>query len=123
MREAIPPGTVRVDDVLTALPYPNQLVVFQVDGRTLQAMLDVSLRHRGTNFHPQVGGLRFTATADGASDVQVAERDRPDRWLPLDPARSYSLVTNDFTAEGAPGYRDLFVGLPGEPPGSSSARP
>jgi 5'-nucleotidase / UDP-sugar diphosphatase len=112
MREAIPPGTVRVDDVLTALPYPNQLVVFQVDGRTLQALLDVSLRHRGTNFHAQVGGLRFMASADGASDVQVAERERPGSWLPLDPDRRYSLVTNDFTAEGAPGYRDLLVGLP-----------
>jgi 5'-nucleotidase / UDP-sugar diphosphatase len=112
MREAIPPGNVRVDDVLTALPYPNQLLVFQVEGRTLQALLDVSLRHRGTNFHAQVSGLRFTATVEGASDVQLAERDRPGSWLPLDAARRYSLVTNDFTAEGAPGYRDLLVGLP-----------
>jgi hypothetical protein len=44
--------------------------------------------------------------------VQLAERDRPGSWLPLDAARRYSLVTNDFTAEGAPGYRDLLVGLP-----------
>jgi 5'-nucleotidase / UDP-sugar diphosphatase len=112
MREAIPPGPVRVDDVLTALPYPNQLLVFQVEGRILQAMLDASLRHRGTNFHAQVSGLRFTATADGAADVQVADREPPGSWLRLEPDRRYSLVTNDFTAEGVPGYRDLLVGLP-----------
>jgi 5'-nucleotidase / UDP-sugar diphosphatase len=112
MREAIPPGPVRVDDVLTALPYPNQLVVFQVAGRTLQAMLDVSLRHRGTNFHAQVSGLRFTASDRGASDVMITDRGRLGSWLPLDLDRSYSLVTNDFTAEGAPGYRDLLAGVP-----------
>jgi 5'-nucleotidase / UDP-sugar diphosphatase len=112
MREAIPPGTVRVDDVLTALPYPNQLIVFRASGRDLQAMLDVSLRHRGTNFHAQVSGLRFTATADGACEVLVAERGRPGSWLLIEPDHRYSLVTNDFTAEGAPGYRDLFAGLP-----------
>jgi 5'-nucleotidase / UDP-sugar diphosphatase len=112
MREAIPPGPVRVDDVLTALPYPNQLLVFRASGRDLQAMLDVSLRHRGSNFHAQVSGLRFTATPDGASDVLAAEPGQPGSWLPLDPDRRYSLVTSDFTAEGAPGYRDLFAGLP-----------
>jgi 5'-nucleotidase / UDP-sugar diphosphatase len=109
LREAIPPGTVRVDDVVTALPYPNQLVVVRCPGRTLRALLEVSRGHRGTNFHAQVSGLRFRVTPDGVGDVVIEERDGT--WRPLDPDRRYLVATNDFTADVVPGYREHLAGL------------
>lgn len=112
IREPIPPGPVRVGDVLTALPYENQVVAYQVDGRTLLALLDTSLAHRGTNAFAQVGGVRFGEDRGRVRDVLVHQARSAGRWRVLDPDRTYRVVVNDFLATGTAGYRELLAGLP-----------
>lgn len=117
MREPIAPGAVRVGDVLTALPYANQVVVYRLAGRRVQQLLDISVHHRGTNFHAQVSGLRLTSTSEGAREVRVADPLHASGWRPLDPDRHYEVAINDFTADLTPGYRELLAGEPRRPAG------
>lgn len=111
IREPIAPGTVRVGDVLSALPYPNQIYVYRLSGHRLQELLDVSVGHRGTNFHAQVAGVSFTATSQGAAGVMVDRAGSPQRRS-LDPSQEYDVAINDFTADTVPRYREILAAEP-----------
>ena len=117
LREPLPPGTLRVGDVVTALPYENRVLTYRVTGREVHDLLEASRRHRGTNHHAQVGGVRFHAGPDGVSDVLVRERGTSGRWRALDPASSYVLACNDFLATRTPGYSQVLVGATGHDAG------
>jgi 2',3'-cyclic-nucleotide 2'-phosphodiesterase (5'-nucleotidase family) len=98
--------------VLTALPYPNQVFVYRLRGSQVQELLDISVRHRGTNFHAQLSGVRLTSAADRAVGVQVQERGVVSGWHPLDPDRLYEVAVNDFTADLTPRYREFLADEP-----------
>lgn len=110
IREPIPPGTIRVGDVITAMPYENQVLVYRTTGRTLQKLLDASVAHRGTNYHAQVSGVRFTDASGRASQAVVETPGADGGWRPLDPDRPYDVAINDFAAERTPRYRELLAG-------------
>lgn len=110
LREPLPPGTVRLGDVLVSLPYENRVVTHRVTGREVTALLDVSVAHRGTNHHAQVGGVRYASTPSGVADVLVRRPGPGARWQALDPGATYTLAVNDFLAQRTPGYRDLLTG-------------
>lgn len=123
-RAAIPPGDVTVEDYLTAVPYKNLVLVHELTGAQLQALLDLSVSKRGTDSFSQVSGVRFTIQDGKAADVQVlthpsgaaplspsnpaATPATTAAYEPLDPARIYQVATTDFQARIAPGYSDLF---------------
>jgi 5'-nucleotidase len=55
---------------------------------------------------PQVAGLKYTfdtskEVGSRISDVQVKEGDA---WVPIDPAKTYGMVTNNFVRGGGDGY-------------------
>lgn len=106
IREPIPPRTVRVGDVITAMPYENQVLVYRTSGQVLQQLLDASITHRGTNYHAQVSGLRFVDDGGRAAQVLV---EAAAGWRPLDPEAHYEVAVNDFVAERTPRYRDLLA--------------
>ncbi|MHB0878616.1 MAG: 5'-nucleotidase C-terminal domain-containing protein [Anaerolineae bacterium] len=62
---------------------------------------------QGTGRFPQVGGLRFAfdPSAPVGSRVTAVEIENGDgSFSPLDPARPYRVVTNDFVRKGGDGY-------------------
>jgi 5'-nucleotidase len=83
-----------------------------VTGATILAALEngVSTVEDGGGRFPQVAGLRYTfdpAAPKGArvSEVMVEEGGS---WVPIDPARVYGVVSNDYLRKGGDGYR-MFV--------------
>ena len=112
IREPLAPGAIHVGDVLSALPYENQVLVYRTTGRVLQQLLDASVAHRGTNYHAQVSGLRFAESGGQASHVLVATRDGDDVWRTLDPEGAYDVAINDFLGEQVPRYREALAGQP-----------
>lgn len=109
-RAAIPPGEILVEDYLTALPYKNLVLVHELRGDQLQALLDLSAQRRGTDGFSQVSGTRF-AIVDGKAAEVLVLRDPADPaagFAPLEPEATYRVATTDFQAKIAPGYRDLF---------------
>ncbi|MGC8203544.1 bifunctional metallophosphatase/5'-nucleotidase [Aliiroseovarius sp. PTFE2010] len=108
LRASIDAGEVTMGEVLTVLPFQNTLATFQVDGATVKEALEngVSQVEEGAGRFPQVAGIKFTfdpaaPVGDRVSDVMVAEGDS---FVPLDPAKTYTLVSNNYVRNGGDGY-------------------
>ncbi len=110
LRASIDAGEVTMGEVLTVLPFQNTLSTFQVSGQTVIDALEngVSQVEEVKGRFPQVAGLKFTwdpTVAPNEGRIQeVLVMDGGD-WAPIDPAASYSLVSNNFIRGGGDGYK------------------
>lgn len=112
IRASIDAGEITKGEVLTVLPFQNTLSTFQVDGATIKAALEngVSQIEDGAGRFPQVAGLKYTfdvsqPPGERVSDVMVAEGDG---FVPLDEAKVYGMVSNNYIRNGGDGY-SMFV--------------
>jgi 5'-nucleotidase len=110
-RAALPPGVVRLEDFLAALPYTNEVVSAEMTGAQLQAVLDLVASRRGTDGFSQASGVRYRIENGRARDVVVLRNPAaPGLGLvPLEPAARYRVATTDYQARVAAGYRELFA--------------
>ena len=107
MRTGLPSGTITLGDVLSMLPYGNSVADLRMTGADIRTALENGVARAGMGGFPQVAGLRFTwspgaAAADRLRRVEV--RDADGGFAPLDPARIYLVVTNNFMRTGGDGY-------------------
>ncbi len=112
LRASIDAGPITMGEVLTVLPFQNTLATFQATGQTVIDALEngVSQIEEGAGRFPQVAGLKYTFKASAepgsrVSDVMVKEGDA---WVPIDPAKTYGIATNNYVRNGGDGYR-MFV--------------
>ncbi len=112
LRASIDAGDVTMGEVLTVLPFQNTLSTFQVTGDAVVAALEngVSQVEEGAGRFPQVAGLKFTfdlskPAGERVSDVMVQDGDS---FVPIDPAKTYGVVSNNFVRNGGDGY-SMFV--------------
>ncbi|MEM6759716.1 MAG: bifunctional UDP-sugar hydrolase/5'-nucleotidase [Pseudomonadota bacterium] len=104
IRASIDAGEVTMGEVLTVLPFQNTLSTFEVSG---QAMIDalengVSQIEEVKGRFPQVAGMSFSFDAtqpvgSRISDVMVGD-------APIDPAKVYGVVSNNYVRNGGDGY-------------------
>jgi 5'-nucleotidase/UDP-sugar diphosphatase len=114
IRASLEPGQVTMGEVLTVLPFQNTLSTFELDGATLVAALEngVSQVEEVKGRFPQVAGIKFVWDASVAAgegrvqDVMVADGDG---FVPVDPAKTYMVVTNNYVRNGGDGYK-MFAG-------------
>jgi 5'-nucleotidase len=92
----------------------SEVIVLQIlSGAQIQKVLDFSVSRSGSDAFSQVAGVRF-AIADGrAANVQLLKdpKNPAAGYTALDPAASYDVVTSDYQALVAGGYKDIFAGL------------
>ncbi|QSQ13923.1 bifunctional metallophosphatase/5'-nucleotidase [Myxococcus landrumensis] len=120
-------GALRADSVLRAgvltrrdlhsvMPYTDGLVVMEVPGATLRAVLENGVSLSREDSRPgrflQVSGLRFKYDARRPAGQRVLEVTVHGK--PLDPAATYKLATLSFLASGKDGY-DMLKGVPTTP--------
>ncbi|MFQ1698954.1 bifunctional metallophosphatase/5'-nucleotidase [Loktanella agnita] len=108
VRASIDAGEVTMGEVLTVLPFQNTLSTFEVTGEAIVAALEngVSQLEEGAGRFPQVAGMTFAidpAAEAGSriSDVMVGD-------APIDPAKVYGVVSNNYVRNGGDGYA-MFV--------------
>ena len=114
LRASIDEGEVTMGEVLTVLPFQNTLSTFEITGQTVIDALEngVSQIEEAKGRFPQVAGLSFAwdpsvAPNDGRiSDVMVAQ---DGAFVPIDPAATYLVVTNNYVRNGGDGYK-MFEG-------------
>ena len=116
VRVPVPAGTLSMNTAFTVLPYTNVLVELDLTGAEVLAALEDGVanhldRGQSSGSHPYAAGLRWDLDMRqprGRRFSQVQVRDKATgAWAPLDPARIYVLVTNDFVAAGRDGYATL----------------
>jgi len=109
LRASLSAGPVTLGEVLTVLPFQNTLYTMDLSGAALLAALEHGVNgiEEGAGRFPQVSGLRFRldpSVAPNAGRVSQVEVRSDQGWGPLDPAATYTIVTNDFMAAGGDGY-------------------
>ncbi|MCW1934640.1 bifunctional metallophosphatase/5'-nucleotidase [Pararhodobacter zhoushanensis] len=108
LRASIGDGTITMGNVLEVLPFQNTLATFELTGEYVVAALEngVSQIEEGAGRFAQVGGLTyaFDASAPAGSRVSDVMVMREGAWVPIDPAATYGLVTNDYVRNGGDGY-------------------
>jgi 5'-nucleotidase/UDP-sugar diphosphatase len=91
-------------DVFSELPFGNKTVKLEVTGENILAALEngfSQIETRGGRF-PQVSGLTVTADVNAPAGERV--QSVTVNGQPLDPAKVYTVATNDFMAGGGDGY-------------------
>lgn len=103
------PLQVTLGDVLTVFPFGNLVSTFSLTGADVVAALEngVSLVEEGAGRFPQVSGIRYSwdgSKPTGSRLVSVEVLGTDGTYTPIDPAATYTLVSNDFMRRGGDGY-------------------
>ncbi len=102
IRAGIAPGTITYRDVLTVQPFGNTLTVLDMTGAQIQEVLDLAATKVGSGGFLHVGGLGVTYnTKEGNAENVMVDGE------PIDPEKTYKVVTNNFVAAGGDGYTML----------------
>lgn len=109
LRASIDGGDVTMGEVLTVLPFQNTIATFQLKGSDLVTALEngVGQIEEGAGRFPQVAGMKYSfdrskPPGGRVSDVQVKEGEA---FVPLDPNKTYGVVTNNYVRGGGDGYK------------------
>lgn len=114
LRASIDAGEITMGEVLTVLPFQNTLSTFEINGQGIVDALEsgVSQAEEVKGRFPQVAGISFVWDAAIApnegrvSSVMVADGDG---FAPIDLAKTYLVVTNNYVRNGGDGYK-MFSG-------------
>jgi 5'-nucleotidase len=104
IRASIDAGPITMGEVLTVLPFQNTLSTFQVDGATVVAALEngVSQYEEGAGRFAQVAGMTYTI--DPAAEVGSRISNVMVGGAPIDMAKVYGVVSNNYVRNGGDGY-------------------
>ncbi len=105
IRADIPAGNITLDTLYNAMPFDNTITTMFLSGREVVELLDyVTARssERGCSSQAQVAGIEFVMDCDAqvAADIRI-------NGIPLDPAGTYELATNNYIAHGGSGFEVL----------------
>jgi 5'-nucleotidase len=114
LRASIDAGEITMGEVLTVLPFQNTLSTFEISGQGIVDALEngVSQVEEVKGRLPQVAGLKFSWDATVAPNegrVQSVMVASGDGFAPIDLAKTYLVVTNNYVRNGGDGYK-MFSG-------------
>ncbi len=104
IRASLPAGDITVGGIYTVLPFDNSLVVLELNGEGILKALEHGLKlyPQQNGAFAQVAGL--TARFDPALPAGSRVLEVLVGGAPIDPAKNYTVATNDFMAAGGDGY-------------------
>lgn len=103
----------KMEDVFTIQPFPNELIVVQITGAEMQTALEQGVQNWKDNgasdgSHPYTSGLRWDLDLSQAfgsrfSNIQVKDH-TTGSWSNLQSGASYELVITDYLRDGYENY-------------------
>lgn len=113
VRVDLPAGNVTLGDAYRLLPFSNTLVEIELTGAEVKQVLEEAVRNYqdvaggSDGSYPYGAAIRWDLNEGAAfgsrfSNVEVRADDGT--WAPIDPARTYVVVTNSFLAGGGDGW-------------------
>lgn len=114
LRASIAAGQVTMGDVLAVLPFQNTLSTFQLKGADIVTALEngASQYDEMAGRFAQVSGLKYTVDpkADAGARISEVLVRSGDGWQPMDPAKLYGVVSNNYMRLGGDGYKIFATG-------------
>lgn len=108
IRASIDEGPISVGEVLKVMPFGNALAIMEATGTELLGALEISVgqapKENGGFLH--VAGMKFKFDSTKAAGARVTEVMvlEGTEYVALDPAKTYTVATNSFTAKGGDGF-------------------
>lgn len=110
IRNEVKAGDLTYGDLLSLLPYDNYIVVAEVKGSMIIAMLEklMSFLPKPDGQFPQVSGMRFTVDEreHRVGDVQILNSNTQ-HYEPINPARTYTVATTKYCVTDGGLYNTL----------------
>jgi 5'-nucleotidase/UDP-sugar diphosphatase len=106
VRASIDAGPIALGELLTVLPFNNELVTLELTGDLLRQVLErdaAGTSEEDNGGFLQVSGLSFTIRNGQAADIKVGDQ-------PLQGDKTYKVATVDFLASGGNGYTGFTQG-------------
>nr|WP_326187391.1 5'-nucleotidase C-terminal domain-containing protein [Exiguobacterium indicum] len=113
IRAAIDAGPLTVGEVLTTLPFGNTLATAKMTGEEIKNLLEISVgiapKENGGFLH--VSGMKFEYDSTKAAGARVTkmEVNNNGTFEVIDPAKTYVIATNAFTAKGGDGLTPFEI--------------
>lgn len=111
LRDDLPVGDVTYGDILSVLPFGNQISVMELSGEDVWATLEYGVSKEVSGKFPQVAGMRFSWSPSAPSGERIVSVDvwnpEIEDWEALDLERIYVVATHDFMRGGGDGYTVL----------------
>lgn len=111
IRESIAAGKITMGDVMTVLPFNNDLVTITLTGKEIKEAMEngVSKIPAQDGRFPHIAGMKFyyDSTKKEGERVLRIEVKGKNGYEPLNPDKSYEVATNVFTAKGGDFYSSL----------------
>ncbi len=99
LRTGLPGGEITLGSVMTMLPFGNTVATLKLTGADLLAAVANGVGKAGGGAFPQLAGARlvWNPLTKAVTSLEVG-------GAPVDPARTYLVVTNNFMRAGGDGY-------------------
>ncbi|WP_158282319.1 bifunctional metallophosphatase/5'-nucleotidase [Salipaludibacillus keqinensis] len=101
IRANIEEGDIKAADIYTVEPFGNELSELEITGEDLKDVIEYSFS-RSNSIDLQTSGLTYTIYTN--EDGEYVDADLFVDGEPIDENETYTLVTNNFMAEGGSGY-------------------
>lgn len=96
LRIPLPKGEITTGNIYELMPFENEVVFLNLSGNQLSELFD----HLAARGGDSVAGVKFGIKEGKAVNILIGEK-------PLDPGKTYWLVTNDYVADGGDGLTVL----------------
>ena len=101
VRDSLPPGRLTYKDVLKVQPFGNTTVTVDLTGKEVMDYLNAAAKMSvGAGAFAQFAGVNLVITGGAVTSATI-------RGTPVDPAKTYRMVINNFVAAGGDGYPRL----------------
>jgi 5'-nucleotidase/UDP-sugar diphosphatase len=101
VRDSLAAGKLTYKDVLKVQPFGNTTVTVDLTGTEVMAYLNAAAKMSvGSGAFPQFTGVNLVITGGVVTSASI-------KGAPVDPARTYRMVINNFMAAGGDGYPRL----------------
>ncbi|KAK6527814.1 hypothetical protein TWF694_004793 [Orbilia ellipsospora] len=104
------PGVIRIKDLLDCFPFQDPCVVIKISGEKIIAAFENAFSKVPAleGRFPQVSGIRVTYDPEAepykrVRDVQIASREDPAKYEPLEKDKFYTMATREYMQRGKEG--------------------
>ena len=111
VRTSLKRGALTVGDVYELFPFGNTLVVLELSGKQVKAILEQAVSRASVpdkdGAFPYVAGMRYRADMTKPENKRILSveiKGADDRWEPLDRRAVYTVAINSYLAQGGDGY-------------------
>lgn len=108
LRTSLPKGEIDYGNLYEVLPFDNLLVTMKLSGKQVDDLLTAVVR-TGRVF--QTAGLHVELTCDKSGKPAGARAKELATGKPLVPTKTYTVVWNDFLANGGDGTREVLANV------------